>query len=124
MLRTLDIILIGAMIAAATVTYQIKHRAELKLEEVRRLQAEIRLHEDTIDLLNADWSLLNQPARLDRLTKEFAEQLKLEPIQPTQMATPGELPGRAEDFAPEAPEVVETGDGKPDDKIKTGSVTQ
>jgi hypothetical protein len=124
MLRTLDVILIGAMIAAATVTYQIKHRAELKLEEVRRLQAEIRLHEDTIDLLNADWSLLNQPARLDRLTKEFAEQLKLEPILPTQMAAPGELPGRAEDFAPEVPEVAGTGEGKPDDKIKTGSVTQ
>lgn len=122
MLRTLDVILIGAMIAAATVTYQIKHRAELKLEEVRRLQAEIRLHEDTIDLLNADWSLLNQPARIDRLTKEFAEQLKLEPILPTQMATPGELPGRAADFAPEVPEVA--GEGKPDDKIKTGSVTQ
>lgn len=123
MLRTLDVILIGAMIAAATVTYQIKHRAELKLEEVRRLQAEIRLHEDTIDLLHADWSLLNQPARLDRLTKEFAEQLKLEPILPTQMGGADELPGRAEDFAPDVPEVAETGDGAPD-KIKTGSVTQ
>mgnify|MGYP001252662231 CR=1 FL=1 len=120
MLRTLDLVLIGAMIAAATVTYQIKHRAELKLEEVRRLQAEIRLQEDTIDLLKADWALLNQPARLERLIKEFSEQLQLEPIKPAQMARPDELPGKASDFAPET---AKSGDA-PDDKIKTGSVTQ
>ena len=37
MLRTFDIVLIVVMTAAATVTYTIKHRAENKLEEVRRL---------------------------------------------------------------------------------------
>ena len=37
MLKTFDFILIGVMTATATVTYSIKHRAELKLEEVRRL---------------------------------------------------------------------------------------
>ncbi len=51
MLRTFDIVLIVVMTAAATVTYTIKHRAELKLEEVQRLEAEIKLEKDTIDLL-------------------------------------------------------------------------
>ena len=77
MLRTLDVVLIAAMIGAATVTYQIKHRAEDKLDEVHRLQAAIKLQKDTIDLLEADWSLLNQPGRLERLTKEFNEQLNV-----------------------------------------------
>ena len=120
MLRTLDLILICAMIAAATVTYQIKHKAEEKLGEVRRLQAAIRLQEETIDLLKADWSLLSQPSRIQRLTEEFADQLHLEPIRPQQMASPNELPGRASDFAPKVAE----GNEAAVDSIETGSVTQ
>ncbi len=42
MLRSFDIVLIVVMTTAATVTYTIKHRAENKLEEVRKLDAEIR----------------------------------------------------------------------------------
>ena len=34
MLRTFDIVLVGVMVAAAVVTYSIKHKADLKLEEV------------------------------------------------------------------------------------------
>ena len=86
MLRTIDLVLVGAMIAAATVTYQIKHAAEEKLAQVQELQAEIRLQEETIDLLEADWSLLNQPSRLQRLSTAYEAQLGLKPIEPTQMA--------------------------------------
>ncbi|KGF70578.1 hypothetical protein LL06_04235 [Hoeflea sp. BAL378] len=116
MLRTLDLVLVGAMIAAATVTYQIKHAAEEKLAEVADLQAQIRLQEETIDLLEADWSLLNQPSRLQRLSTAFEADLGLKPIEPTQMAKPSELPGRASDFEPE---VAETGT---DAALTTGSV--
>ena len=98
MMRTLDLVLVGAMIAAATVTYQIKHAAEGKLEEVRELQAQITLQEETIDLLEADWSLLNQPSRLQRLSTAFEAELGLKPIEPWQMAEPDELPGRGERF--------------------------
>lgn len=79
MLRTLDIVLIVIMTAAATVTYTIKHKAENKLEEVRRLDAAIKLEEDTIDLLKADWALLTQPNRLERLVTVFAADLQLAP---------------------------------------------
>ena len=37
MFRTLDVVMIVVMTAAATVTYSIKHQAENKLEEVRKL---------------------------------------------------------------------------------------
>lgn len=116
MLRTLDVVLVGAMIAAATVTYQIKHDAEAKLSEVRELQAEIRLQEETIDLLEADWSLLNQPSRLQRLSTAFEAELGLKPIEPAQMARPGELAAKASDFAPLVAE-----DGS-DTALTTGSV--
>ena len=116
MLRTLDLVLVCAMIAAATVTYQIKHAAEDKLSEVRELQAEIKLQEETIDLLEADWSLLNQPSRLQRLSTAYEAQLGLKPIEPTQMAEPDELPGRASDFEPQVAE------GGTDKALTTGSV--
>jgi len=118
MLRTLDLVLVGAMIAAATVTYQIKHAAEEKLAEVRELQAEISLQEETIDLLEADWSLLNQPSRLQRLSTAFETELGLKPIAPEQMAEPDELPGRASDFEPQLAESAT------DAELTTGSVEQ
>jgi hypothetical protein len=92
MLRTLDIILIVFMTMAAAATYTIKHRAEDKLDEVRRLEAEIRLEKDTIDLLRADWSLLTQPNRLQQLITAYQTELQLVPTESTQLAQPVELP--------------------------------
>lgn len=116
MLRTLDLVLVGAMITAATITYQIKHKAEEKLAQVRALQAEIALEKETIDLLEADWSLLNQPSRLQKLSATFEVELGLTPMDPTQIAAPDELPGRVDDFAPD---VAQT-DGEA--TLTTGSV--
>lgn len=92
MLKTFDLILVGAMLAAAAVTYQIKHDTDNKAAEVRRLEAEIKLETDTIELLKADHALLTQPNRLERLVHAYANELKLEPTAPTQLSQPMELP--------------------------------
>ncbi|MDS7597542.1 cell division protein FtsL [Agrobacterium tumefaciens] len=92
MLRTFDVILMGIMVAAAVVTYSIKHKADLKLEKVRKLEAEIKLEKDTIDLLRADWALLTQPNRLHRLVNAYQAELNLSPTLPTQLSQPRELP--------------------------------
>ena len=92
MLRTLDIILIVIMTAVAAVTYTIKHQAELKLEEVRKLEAEIKLERDTIDLLKADWALLTQPSRLEKLIAAYQGELQLVPTESTQLTQASELP--------------------------------
>ncbi|MGF9563920.1 hypothetical protein [Neorhizobium sp. JUb45] len=92
MLRSFDLVLIGVMTATAVVTYTIKHRAELKLEEVHRLQTEIRLERDTIDLLKADWALQTQPNRLQHLIGAYHQELQLAATDPTQLAQPNELP--------------------------------
>lgn len=94
MLRTFDMILIALMVAAATVTYQVKHHAEEKLTHVRQLQAKIELEGQTVDLLRADWSLLNQPSRLQRLIERFDENLQLRTTEPEQIATLDELPAK------------------------------
>jgi Predicted secreted (periplasmic) protein len=119
MLRTIDLIMIGAMVVAATVTYQIKHHAEDKLEDVRRLEAEIRLERDTIDLLKADWALLTQPNRLERLVEVYGEELKLQPTEPTQLARPMELPMLRSQLP--QPEVAED-EIATTDPVATGSV--
>ncbi|MGN6548352.1 MAG: cell division protein FtsL [Pararhizobium sp.] len=92
MLRTFDIVLIGLMVTATALTYQMKHRTQVKLEAIAHLQAQIHLQKETIDLLKADWSVLTQPARLERLTEVYKDQLHLEPIRPQQIATLNDLP--------------------------------
>jgi hypothetical protein len=92
MLRTLDIILIVIMTAVAAVTYTIKHQAEEKLSEVRKIEAEIQLEKDTIDLLRADWALLTQPNRLQKLITNYQAELQLVPTESTQLVQPKELP--------------------------------
>jgi hypothetical protein len=132
MFRTLDVVMIAVMTAAATVTYSLKHQAENKLEEVRKLDAEIKLEEDTIDLLKADWALLTQPNRLNRLVKTFEGDLKLVPTESTQLAQPNELPmPMAELPALEPAKDEKVADGKKNtkkasgtDAIQTGSVAR
>lgn len=101
MLRTFDIVLIGVMTATASVTYTIKHRAELKLEEVHRLESEIKLEKDTIELLKADWALVVQPNRLERLVNNYNSELKLQPTLSTAIVQPSELPMLRTQLPPE-----------------------
>lgn len=94
MFRTSDIILIAAMVGAAAFTYQTKHEAENRLEAVRKIEAQIRYEEDTIDLLKADWSLLTQPARLQKLAQAYQSELKLDPVDARQIVNLRDLPVR------------------------------
>ena len=94
MFRTSDIVLIAVMVSAAAMTYKTKQEAEEQLSAVHRLQAQIHTEEDTIDLLKADWSLLTQPARLQRLTEIYQSQLDLQPVDAHQIVGIDELPAR------------------------------
>lgn len=92
MFRTTDLVLIGVMIAAAAFTYTTKHGAEAELAKARKLEASIRLERDAIDVLKADWSLLTQPSRLQRLTQAFEDDLQLYHTEPYQYGDIAELP--------------------------------
>ena len=124
MLRSFDLVMIGAMTATAVVTYGIKHTAELKLENVRKIEQEIRLERDTIELLKADWALLTQPNRLERLVGVYGPDLKLVPTEPTQLARPKELPMlRSQLPLPDdVASIMDAPAEKKTDKVTTGSV--
>ncbi len=78
MLKTFDIIMIMIMISAAAVTFRIKADSEAQLREVRNLERQIAHEEDAIDLLEADWSLLTQPSRIQKLVDAHKEELGLQ----------------------------------------------
>lgn len=94
MLRTFDIILIAAMLVAATVTYKIKYDAEKQIAVINKLKSEIKHEEDTLRLLRADWSLLTQPGRLQALVEVYNDELALEPIEPLQIVSISDIPQR------------------------------
>ena len=122
MFRTSDVILIGVMVAAAGLTFKIKYDAELKYEEVRRLEAEIRTERDTIDVLEADLSVLTQPSRLQKLVDVYSEELQLRSVEPDQIGSLESLPetlrqiGEIVSARPPADAIT--------DDVQTGAVSQ
>jgi hypothetical protein len=128
-------ILIAAMVAAAAFTYTTKHAAEAELSQLRKLEADIRFERETIDVLNADWSLLKQPARLQKLAEIYHEELQLVPVEAHQFARIEDLPMKqfsVDDLLVQIPgEAVAVadadkpqGDGLDVDDLITGGVGQ
>jgi hypothetical protein len=90
--RTTDIVLIAVMVGTAAVTYKLKHDTQERLAEIRKIQTQIRYEEDTIDLLKADWSLLIQPARIQKLAEHYGSELPLQPLDAHQMVALTDIP--------------------------------
>lgn len=93
MFRTTDIVLITVMLSAAAFTYTTKHDAQAMMNRIEALETQIQLEKDSIDLLEADWSLLTQPARLERLAEVYNASLGLNVVEPEQVAAPAALGG-------------------------------
>ena len=92
MFRTSDIVLIAVMVSAAALTYKTKREAEEQMKAVRTIQSQIHTEEETIDLLKADWSLLTQPSRLQKLADVYKSQLGLEPVNAHQIGGLDDIP--------------------------------
>jgi hypothetical protein len=126
--RTSDIVLIAVMVSAAAFTYNTKRSVEDQLDEVRRIEAEIKFEQDSIDLLKADWSLLTQPSRLQKLTRIYEGELKLQPVEASQIGGLEDLPPRPltiEDLSSERlGGMADSTDGTAKDKTVTGAVVQ
>ncbi len=91
--RSLDILMVAALIASVVWTFKVKHDSQEALDNVAVLQKQIEAEKNRVDLLESDWSLLTSPARLEKLVKHYGGQLELEPIDPSQLANDNTLPG-------------------------------
>lgn len=93
MLRSIDILLLVALIAIVSWTFKVKHDSQIALERVAELEKQIAAERVEIDLLKSDWSLLTSPARLQQLVERYNKELELEAMQAPQLADEQELPG-------------------------------
>jgi len=90
-LRVLNFLVIGALVLAAAYVYRIKFDSTVQAEHLAKLRSEVRHERDTIAALRAEWGQLDDPARIEGLSKRF---LKLKPIAPTQFDQLDGLPER------------------------------
>jgi len=86
-LRNLIWLVLVAMLGFGT--YTVKYRVQSLDEELARTDRQIRDDEDALHVLRAEWSYLNQPARLDELTQRH---LQLVPIATRQLGQLAAIP--------------------------------
>lgn len=132
MFRTFELIMIAAMLLAATITYTIKYDAERQITAINKLKRQITSEHDTITLLRADWALMIQPNRLQAVVATYDKELNLKPIIGEQLISGvEEIPERPVDDIQQlisgSDELVASGvlkeDAKPsEDKLTTGSI--
>ena len=91
-MRLLNIIVIAALILAASIVYKIKFDSTLQAERVGKLASELRRERNAIATLRAEWSRLDSPMRIQGLAQRHL--LALRPIVPTQFDNLDRLPER------------------------------
>ncbi len=95
--RTFDMILVMIMICMAGLTYKVKYDVQKRMNEVRRLEHEIAAAKNTVNLLHAEWAVMIEPSRMQKLAKRYQKELGLEIIQPRQVVELGDIPVRVHD---------------------------
>jgi cell division protein FtsL len=92
MVRVLNILAIAALIGSAIYAYTIKYETTFHAETIVKLQHEIKLEQDQIGTLRAEWAHLARPERIQALADRF---LDLQPIALNQVVRAEALPGKA-----------------------------
>jgi cell division protein FtsL len=91
MLRLFNAFLVLIALVSAFVLYSLEHRMRATEREIARTKVEIGEEREAIKLLDAEWSNLTQPARLQALAES---QLGLKPLKVDQIVSEQELIAR------------------------------
>jgi len=91
MLRLFNAFLVLVALISAFVLYSLEHQMRGAERQIARIKAEINEEREAIKLLNAEWSNLTQPMRLQALAET---QLGLGPLQVDQIVSADELIAR------------------------------
>ena len=94
MLRSFNIIALALTIALSFGLYDVKYRAQHEEQRISLLERKIAEEQDTMRVLEAEWSYLNAPERLERLTARY---LDLAPVRAGQVVSFEDLPSRQPD---------------------------
>jgi len=87
-MRPLNLVGMALMIAAAAGLFRLKHEVQQLETELISLDRTLIEEREAIRVLHAEWSYLNRPERLLRLSDRY---LKLVPIVPSQFGRIYEL---------------------------------
>ncbi|CAN1543105.1 hypothetical protein MCEMSEM23_01847 [Rhabdaerophilaceae bacterium] len=110
MIRTLNVLAIATLIGSATAAYSVKYETILVAEKLRKREAELQREKDAITVLQAEWQILNRPARLQMLSVPGPG---MQPLSVRQIIRPQDIPQRI---------VPKDGAGDPLDSLLTGAL--
>jgi hypothetical protein len=91
MIRPFTLLCFCAFATAGAWLYQVKHAVAMKDRELVEIRRETESARQRIDILRAEWALLNEP---DRLRQTASRVLTLEPMQPQHFARVAEFERR------------------------------
>src|SRR3954451_5724968 len=90
-MRFLNLCVLALLVAAAAYVYEIKFESTLRAERVAKMRGDIQRERDAIAALRAEWSTLENPARLQGLARRH---LRLRPPDSAQYDPLERLPER------------------------------
>ncbi|MEQ8287028.1 hypothetical protein [Thalassospira sp.] len=93
MTRAVTIIGLFLTILIGAGTYWVSHEVERLEKRYAEIQTNILAEQESIHVLQAEWSYLNNPERIERLSQEY---LSLDQIKVLQMASIDDLPEDAD----------------------------
>ncbi|WP_341760349.1 cell division protein FtsL [Candidatus Endowatersipora endosymbiont of Watersipora subatra] len=91
MIRVTHILMMGSVLIVTIWTYGIKHESKQSAKTLVRLRGELAKQNTKISLLEADWAIMTNPDRLEKIAKKFQSQLQLQAIQSNQIIQLDEL---------------------------------
>lgn len=97
-MRLLHLMVIGMLLFAAAYVYRIKMESTERTERVMQLRADLRNEREAIAALRAEWSRLDNPARLQALAQRHTS---LRRIDARQFDTLAGLPAKPVPVEPE-----------------------
>ena len=119
MVRILNVVVVGCLVIAAVIVYEVKYQSTYKAQAVARLNGEIRTEREKIATLNAEWSRLAAPARIQILAERYLGMKTLDVSRIDDFSTLPEKPGPTGDPLGDLIESLPDGSNKPRDAIGT-----
>jgi cell division protein FtsL len=89
MVKIFNAMIVMGVLISAFFLYSLEHSTRELERQVAKLKSGISDERESIKLLNAEWSSLTRPERIQKIAEE---QLKLLPMTASQIASVAELP--------------------------------
>lgn len=106
-MRLMDVMWVGLVLGVAIALFVLKYEVQGLEDTLAERKSQIDSHARAIQVLEAEWTFLNDPSRLRRLGLEH---LELAPVEPARIVSIDVIP---------FPHVEEQMDGEPGSQVGT-----